>query len=66
MDSTAVGASHQGLLDAPVLIPEGYFQVIHGFAVALETEMAGFNDTGVDRSHGNFVNFVPVHGKRTR
>jgi len=44
--------------DAPVLIAEGDLQVIDRLAVALEAEMARFDDAGVHGTDGHLVNLL--------
>jgi hypothetical protein len=49
----------QKLLDAAVLVAQLDFQVQDPFADAVEAEMPRFDDTGVHRPHGHFMNLFP-------
>ena len=60
MNRSLIGAADHRALDAAVLVTQGDLQVEDFLAVALETEMAGFDDAGVDRADGDFVNLVAV------
>ena len=61
MRRAQVRAAHEQALDAPVLVAEAYFQVHDVFAVALEAEVPGFDDAGMDRAHGHFVDVLAAH-----
>lgn len=61
VDRAAIGTARQRRLHAAVLISERDFQVIDGFALALEAEMARLDDARMDRSDGHFVDFRAVH-----
>ncbi len=54
-------AAAQQLLEAAMLETEGDFQMHDLLAVALEAEMAGFDDPGMDRADRHLVNFFPLH-----
>ncbi|KAF5029967.1 hypothetical protein DSECCO2_643070 [anaerobic digester metagenome] len=54
-------AGHEQAFDAPVLVPQADFQVHDVFAVALEAEVPGFDDAGMDRAHGHFVDLLAAH-----
>jgi hypothetical protein len=49
--------SGQDTLKAAMLIAQGYFQVVDGLTMALETEVPRFYDTGMHRSDRYFVYF---------
>ena len=55
MDGARMGAAGKRAFDAAMLIAEGDFQVQNFFAVALEAEMAGLDDAGMDGADGDFV-----------
>ena len=59
----AMRTASQRLLNSAMLIAERDFQVQHLFAGALKTEMAGFDDAGMDRADGDFVNLPALHAK---
>jgi hypothetical protein len=50
-----IGAGCNGHFRAAVLVAQGNFEIEDLLATALEPEMARLNDTGVDRSDGDFV-----------
>ncbi len=46
--------------DAAVLVPEGNLEVKHFLPRTLEAEVAGFDDAGVYRTHGDFVHLATL------
>ena len=60
MDGALVGTADQGLLDAAVLIAEGYLEVEDPLAVALEAEMAGLDDARVHGADRHLVDLLAL------
>jgi hypothetical protein len=43
-----------------VLVTQGNFKMKNIFSVALKPEMAGFDDSGVDRAHRDLVDLLAL------
>ncbi len=56
-------AADQGSLNSSVLITQRYFKIENLFAVTLKTEMARFNNTGMNRSHSHFMDTFPFYAE---
>src|ERR1019366_5610325 len=57
---TFMGPVEEGFLYTPVLVTQGNFQVKHVLPMALEAEMAGFNDAGVNGPNRHLENLVAL------
>ena len=66
LQAEGMGPPDEGSLDAPMLVAQGDLQVEDGLAVALESEVAGFDHPGVDRSDGYLVDLIPSHLEEVR
>ena len=63
VDGARIGAAQHRSLHTAVLIAQRDFQMVDGLAVTLEAKMARFDDAGMNRTDGDFVNFVAGHPK---
>ena len=61
MDGARPRAADKRALDPTVLIAQGYLQMEHVLAVALEPEMPGLDDPRVHGPHRHLVYPVPLH-----
>ena len=46
------------IFSPPMLVAQLNLEIEHAFADTVEAEMTGFDNAGMHRSHGHFVNFV--------
>ncbi len=60
VDRTRRRPAAQGLLDAAVLVAERDLEVEDLLAVALEAEVSGLDDAGVDRADRDLVDLVAL------
>ena len=58
-----VRAARKGFLDASMLVAEGDLEMDDFLAGALEAEVAGLNDAGVNGADGDFVDFAAINLK---
>src|SRR6516164_1484488 len=56
MDGSIVRSSNNGSFHTAVLITQGDFEMKHVLPMALEPEMAGLDDSGVNGTHAHLVN----------
>ena len=61
VDRARIGAAQHRPFHSAMLVAQGDFQVVDRLAVALEAEMAGLDDAGVDRADGHFMDLVARH-----
>src|SRR5216683_664390 len=61
MDCSLAGPSHECSFNPPMLVAKRYLQMKNIFAVALETEMAGFDDSRMHGAYRDFVNLGSGH-----
>src|SRR5216683_3108732 len=61
MDCSLRGASHECSFNSPMLVAKRYLQMKNIFAVALEAEMAGFDDSRMHWADRDFVNLGSGH-----
>ena len=66
VDRALVRPADQRVLDPAVLIAEGDLEVEDVLAVALEAEVPGLDDPGVDRADRHLVDLVALHAVEVR
>ena len=66
VDRALVGPAEQRLLDAAVLIAERDLEMEDVLAVALEAEVPGLDDPGVDGADGHLVHLVALDAVEVR
>ena len=66
VDRAQAGSPDQRVLDPAVLIAEGDLEMEDVLAVALEAEVPGLDDPGVDRADRHLVDLVALHAVEVR
>src|SRR5271169_1837220 len=61
MDGSLTGSTHECPFNSPMLVAERYFQMKNLLAVTLKAEMAGLDDSSMNRAYRDLVNLFSRH-----